>query len=197
MLDSNRFWICVGFLLLGACQGKDIKSGDKIYLENNSCTLHRGYIKCDTFPINKCSTQKDDWTPLTIFKEKGGDIKNGDHVTLQFSKGKWLDCNHTDSKCAIEKVHDGDTGSNEWTSSKQQHFTIRNKRNYGHIKDKSKVFFEYEWDDGTCLRPSENLIFGNSLRTDKCNENMFTGICDPWHITLDEPTPKPTKSMLD
>jgi len=190
MLSSNRFWFCAVVFVLGTqCQGAtNIKSGDKVYLENDSCSLHRGWIKCTTFPLNKCSTQKEDWSSLTIYNEDGSDIMNGDIVSLRHSKGKWLDCNHTDNKCAIEEVHDGDVGSTEWTTSPQQHFIIRNKLDFGHISEGQKIFLEYEWFAGFCLRPSENLIFGNALLTDKCNENLLTGICDPWYITLETPT---------
>jgi len=186
---SSRFWFCVVFFVLGTCQGAtNIKSGDEIYLNNDACTLHRGWIKCTTFPINKCSTQKEDWSSLAIFNEDGTDIMDGDLVSLRHSKGKWLDCNHTDAKCAIENVHDGDIGVDEWTSSIQQQFIIKNKLGLGHINSDQKVFFEYQGEAGHCMRPSQNLIFGNSLLTDFCNENVITGICDSWTITLDTPT---------
>jgi len=179
----------VVFFVLGTCQGAtNIKSGDDVYLGNDSCTLHRGWVKCTTLPFNKCSTQKEDWSSLKIYNEDGTDIMYGDLVVLSHANGKWLDCNHTDSKCEIESVHDGDVGSNEWTTSTQQQFIIKNKIGFGHINDGTKVYLEYVWEIGHCLRPSENLILGNQLVTADCNENIILGLCDPWLITLETPT---------
>ncbi|CAL4126397.1 unnamed protein product [Meganyctiphanes norvegica] len=189
MVGSSRFWVCVVFFVLGTCQGAtNIQSGDEVYLQNDSCTLHRGWIKCTTLPFNKCSTQKEDWSSLTIMKEDGTDIMHGDLVALRHAKGKWLDCNHTSFKCEIEQVHDGDVGGDTWTSSTQQHFIIKNKLGFGHISDGQKIFLEYVWETGHCMRPSESLIIGNQIVTDACNENIITGFCDPWLITLETPT---------